>query len=58
MMMMILQYNVQCMQETRELLFWFARKTHVDAQKAQAAHYFKLLIEPETFPTGRQRASQ
>jgi len=36
-------------------LFWFARKTPVDDQKAQAALYFKMLLEPETFPTGRRQ---
>jgi len=42
-------------QEIRELLFWFTRKTPVDAQKAQASHYFKMLLEPETFPAGQQQ---
>jgi len=40
------------MQERRQLLFWFTRKTPVDVQKAQASCYFKMLLEPETFPTG------
>jgi len=55
MLMLINKRSVIDVQETRELLFWFTRKTHVDSQKAQAAHYFKSLIEPETFPTGHQR---
>ena len=43
-------------QEIRELLFWFTRKTPVDGQKAQSSHYFKMLIEPETFPAGQHAA--
>lgn len=41
-----------CLQETRQLLFWFKKKVILDEQKAQASQFFKLLIEPETFPRG------
>jgi len=38
-------------------MFWFSRKMPVDIQKQQASYYIKMLLEPESFPKGRQLTS-
>ena len=44
--------NAKSRMENRQLLFWYSRKVSLEDQKTQSIQFFKLLIEPETFPRG------